>query len=57
MRRLQLALALALVALVAGAMPVAAGGPPASRDAKASTKVYDKTSAIVVFKSQPRGHL
>ena len=61
MRRLQLALALALVALVAGAMPVAAGGPPASRDAKASTKVYDKTSAIVVFKSQPLatydGHL
>ena len=61
MRRLQLALALALVALVAGAMPVAAGSPPASRDGKASTKVYDKTSAIVVFKSQPLatydGHL
>jgi minor extracellular serine protease Vpr len=60
-RRLQLALALALVALVAGAMPVAAGGPPASRDAKPSTRVYDKTSAIVVFKSQPLatydGHL
>jgi minor extracellular serine protease Vpr len=60
-RRLQLALALALVALVAGAMPISAGGTPAARDGKASTKVYDKTSAIVVFKSQPLatydGHL
>ena len=53
MRRLQLALALALVALVAGAMPISAGGTPASRDAKPSAKVYDKTSAIVVFKSLP----
>ena len=34
-------------------MPISAGGGPASRDAKPSTKVYDKTSAIVVFKSQP----
>ena len=42
-------------------MPISAGGSPASRDAKHSTKVYDKTSAIVVFKSQPLatydGHL
>ena len=53
MRRLQLALTLALVALVAGAMPVAAGGTPASRDAKASTRVFDKTSAIVVFNALP----
>jgi subtilisin family serine protease len=52
-RRLQLALTLVLVALLVGALPVAAGGPPASRDAKASTKVYDKTSALVVFKAQP----
>ena len=33
-------------------MPVAAAGPPASRDATASTKAFDKTSAIVVLKEQ-----
>jgi len=52
-RRLQIALALALISLVAAALPVTAAGPAATRDAKASTKVYDKTSAIVVFKALP----
>src|SRR5829696_3965193 len=52
-RRLQLAFVLALVALMALGSPVAAGSPPASRDAKASTKVFEKTSAIVVFKALP----
>jgi minor extracellular serine protease Vpr len=51
-RRLQLALALGLMALLTAALPVAAA-PPASRDAKPSTRVFDKTSAIVVFKAQP----
>src|SRR5829696_5339877 len=52
-RRLQLAFVLALVALMALGSPVAAGSPPASRDANASTKVFEKTSAIVVFKALP----
>ena len=53
MRRLQFALVLALVALMSVALPAAAGSPPATRDAKASTKVFEKSSAIVVFKSLP----
>jgi minor extracellular serine protease Vpr len=52
-RRLQLALTLALVALMALALPAAAVAPTTSRDAKASTKVFDRSSAIVVFKSLP----
>jgi subtilisin family serine protease len=51
-RRLQLALALGLVALMTAALPVAAASP-ANRDAKPSTKVFDKTSATIVFKAQP----
>jgi subtilisin family serine protease len=50
-RRLQLALALGLIALLTAALPVAAA--PANRDAKPSTKVFDKTSATIVFKGQP----
>jgi len=50
---LQFALVLALVALMSVALPAAAGSPPATRDAKASTKVFEKSSAIVVFKSLP----
>lgn len=52
MRRLQLALALGLIALLAAALPVAAASP-ANRDAKPSTKVFDKASATIVFKAQP----
>ncbi|HEX5827981.1 MAG TPA: S8 family serine peptidase [Candidatus Limnocylindrales bacterium] len=50
---MQLALVLALAALLPAALPVAAWAPPASRDATTSTKVFDKSSAIVVFKALP----
>lgn len=52
-RRLKLALVLAMVALVAATSPAAAAAPPASRDATASARVLDKASAIVVFKALP----
>lgn len=44
---------LACLAIVVSATGAAAASPPASRDAKASTAVLDKSSAIVVFKQLP----
>ena len=52
MHRRFAALAATLV-LALSATGAAAAGPPASRDATASTAVLDKTSAIVVLKQQP----
>ena len=53
MRRFRSAIALAAIAALIAVAPAGAAGPPASRDATASTTVLDKTSAIVVLKQQP----
>ena len=51
----------ATLALALSATGAVAAGPPASRDATASSAVFDKTSAIVLLKQQPvatyDGHL
>ena len=61
MHRFKSAIAFAAIAALIAAAPAGAAGPPASRDATASTNVFDKTSAIVVLKEQPvaryDGHL
>ncbi|HEY3163370.1 MAG TPA: S8 family serine peptidase [Candidatus Limnocylindrales bacterium] len=51
----------ATLALALSATGAVAAGPPASRDATASSAVFDKTSAVVLLKQQPvatyDGHL
>src|ERR1700741_587408 len=47
------AIAFAAIAALIVVLPAGAAGPPATRDATASTKARDRTSAIVVLKQQP----
>ena len=50
--RFRSAIAFAAIAALIAAAPIGAAGPPASRDATASTTALDKTSAIVILKEQ-----
>ncbi len=52
MHRFRSAIAFAAIAALIAAAPIGAAGPPASRDATASTTALDKTSAIVILKEQ-----